>query len=90
MYDINKYFGFLVKGEIDNAMNYKNEEIPKHLYKYFSFGDDTDSGQLYFEKLKTLLDNKIYFSSIENFNDPFEFKSAYINVDTIQESMSFS
>lgn len=64
-----------------SAIDYKNQEIPKKIYKYFSFGDETDVKQLYFIKLNTLLENKIFFSSIKNFNDPFEFETAYISDD---------
>lgn len=45
------------------AIQIKNENIPKSLYKYYSFHEN---------KIETLKNNKIHFSEPKGFNDPFD------------------
>lgn len=87
MYDIGEYYQYLISGKVEEAINYKNNGIPQFIYKYYSFGSAKE--KLYYDKLVTLIENKIFFSSIEKFNDPFEFKTAYINIDENKDNPGY-
>lgn len=88
--DIENMTGFykcLLEKRPEEAMEYKNKRIPSFIYKYFSFGNEGE--KLYEMKLQTLKDNKIFFSAIENFNDPFEFKTAFIDAGSDGDSPEY-
>lgn len=55
---------------------------PETLYKYFSL---TDNKEMNDKKFKTVVDKKIYMSSINDFNDPFDGKGFYYDNNIISK-----
>lgn len=56
--------------------------VPDVIYKYYSLNDDE---QLNLMKFDTLSNEEIFLSFSEDFNDPFDNKSFYFDIDTIQK-----
>ena len=67
--DYEKYFNLINIGNSQEALEYKNAEIPDVVYKYYSLTDDEKMNE---QKLRTLENGKVYLSSLAGFNDPFE------------------
>jgi hypothetical protein len=54
--------------------------VPDILFKYCSLSDDSFLND---EKIKTLKEKRIYLSTVEGLNDPFECKAYYYKLDRI-------
>lgn len=68
-----------LKENPEEAKIYKAKHIPKKLYKYMSLGDS------YQEKVSNLLNNKLWLSTSESLNDPFEYHNLFLNTAVLQE-----
>ncbi|MBQ0109223.1 MAG: DUF2971 domain-containing protein [Clostridiales bacterium] len=73
---MNEYLKLLFDKKTDQAIGLRNKSIPKKLIKFFSLSEDQ---MLNSQKLTTLKEQKIWFSSVNSLNDPYEFKSMYLN-----------
>lgn len=56
--------------------------VPDIIYKYYSLNNDVELNSM---KLDTLFNKEIYLSFSEDFNDPFDNKSFYYDIDLIQK-----
>lgn len=62
----------------DSLYKITRVHIPEILYKYYSFTDDEELNN---QKLNVLSNDKIYMSHITNFNDPFDSRSFYYDIN---------
>lgn len=85
MIDVNTYVALAQNDSIDNAEQYRLSNSPKKLFKFMPF---YDSGNLAVNKrnIETIEENKIWASKYSTLNDPFEFKSIYLDEDKIRKS----
>lgn len=56
--------------------------IPKEIYKYYSFTDDSSLNEL---KLDTLYNKKVYLSEYSSFNDPFDNQVSYYEPEKLMK-----
>ncbi len=70
------------------AMKYKDNFVPKFLYKYYPIFDDryVDYDKENESRFDSLSNNKIWVSSYKRFNDPFEFKMLTLHREMIESS----
>lgn len=78
----NKYLSLLFDRKIEEAEKYRKTTIPKKLIKFFSLSSDETSNE---KKLATLAEEKLWFSSVDMLNDPYEFKCMYINAERLEQ-----
>lgn len=79
---MNKYFELLQERKIDQAYEYRKSLIPNKLVKFVSLTSDE---QLNEQKFETLAKQQLWFSSISNLNDPYEFQCMYINHEKLKK-----
>ena len=81
------YLDLIKDGKTDEARRYKSSIVPKTLYKYYFLFDERYINHEVENKirLETLENNQLWLSSVDNFNDPFEFKAMFLDEQTIQE-----
>lgn len=82
-----KLFGLLEQKKFDEILDYIGEYIPKTLYKYYYlFDENSDYAINENEKrFNTLLQNKLWLSNFKNFNDPFEAKNLYTDIQKLKK-----
>lgn len=93
-FELSQYIELICDRRLDDALEYRKKNMPKKLYKYVSLTDTiicnkdenicNQTDNLNESKFKTLNDNRIWLSRFENLNDPFEYKSIYINYDKLK------
>ena len=85
--DLNIFNNKLGKN-IKEAINYKNECVPKSLFKYVPLLDNRYLSYIKENKrrLSSLEDNKLWISNYKSFNDPFELKMLSIDKERINET----
>lgn len=85
MVDINKYISIAQNEGIDKAEQYRLSSSPINLFKFMPFYDsgNPDANK---RNIETIEENKIWFSKYSTLNDPFEFKSIYLDEDKIRKS----
>ena len=79
-------FSYLFKNEqYEKAKEVLESFVPKHLYKFYSFGSEEKKSQ----KLATLRNGEIWAASPKENNDPFEINGGgvYINCDRLSLAM---
>lgn len=83
MRDLTEYTRLIKNGDIEKSLCFKALHAPKYLYKYVSLFDENDVGELYHkrnkQKLDTLENNSLWFSTYSQLNDPYEFKGFYFD-----------
>lgn len=62
-YDDLMFSSFDNKNNVNDAMQLKNDNLPKVIYKYREFSDQT---------FDALMNDRLYLPAIENLNDPYE------------------
>ena len=73
---LNFYYKF--KENPEEAAKYKASHIPKKLYKYISLDNN------YRDKVSNLQNNKLWLSTCEGLNDPFEYHNLFLDVDYVR------
>ncbi len=81
--DYSKYIDLIYQGKNNEALELKNSYVPSVLYKYYSLDRRTKLNEL---KLQCLREGKIYLSSLNEFNDPFEGKFMIFDNDKLAEA----
>ena len=91
MFDFNTYIDLISNRNFDEARKFKDNNIPKALFKFISLTQPTNCvttckyDTLSQQKIDTIRKNQIWLSTFDNLNDPFELKSFYINEEKIKE-----
>lgn len=80
---LKQYFDLLEKNQFNEAENLRQKNIPLKLIKFISLTDDDELNNTKFE---TLSEQKIWFSSINKVNDPYEFKGMYIDTKKLKNN----
>lgn len=87
MFELNKYIDYLSKENYKEALNYKNRNMPEKIYKYIWLDDiecDNKNSKcdksinLNNIKIQSIKDDKIWLSTYDNLNDPFELSALYL------------
>ena len=94
-YDKNIYLELLSANKFAKADSYRSLNMPKSLFKYISLNEianceqikgickkDFDLNEL---KFNSLLQNKLWLSTFDNLNDPFEYKSLFLDTQKLEE-----
>jgi len=70
------------------AIKYKDNFIPKSLFKYYSLFDENYTNYREKNKLKlnSIIENKLWCSNYNYFNDPFEFKMIALDKEKLNEA----
>ena len=76
----NKYLSLLLERKIAEAEEYRKTTIPPKLIKFISLSSDKTSNE---KKLNTLAEEKLWFSSVDKLNDPYEFQCMYIDEERL-------
>lgn len=76
------YFDMLDQGKFAEAEEARMAEIPNRLLKFISLDDNNKNNE---DKLKSLENNQIWLSAVNEFNDPYEFKGMYLNKKALKE-----
>ncbi|MEG1285288.1 MAG: DUF2971 domain-containing protein [Romboutsia sp.] len=88
-FTMHEYLRLINNDELNKANEYRIENIPTKLYKYIGLNDVPEcSYNCSFEKLNeckldSLKNNELWLSTCQNFNDPFELKTLFIDEDII-------
>ncbi len=84
MIDINKYID-LAQNSIDDAEKYRMTEAPTSVFKFLPLYD-RGNPEINSRNIETIEENCIWASKYSSLNDPFEFKSIYLDEKKIIES----
>lgn len=84
----NTFYKILTEGSWIEAMKYKDNFIPKVLYKYYPIFDEryADFKKENEDRFNTLSNNNIWVSSYKKFNDPFEFKMLALDKKRLEDN----
>ena len=75
-------FGYaLLQGDFEQAEKILIDCIPSKLIKYIALFDEPKESKRNQKRFESLKNEELWISSIHSLNDPFEFKSAYIDWD---------
>lgn len=85
MVDISKYISIAQNDSIDKAEKYRISNSPINLFKFMPFYD-SGNPDVNKRNIETIEENKIWASKYSTLNDPFEFKSIYLDEDKIRKS----
>lgn len=85
MVDINKYISIAQNYSINNAEQYRLSNSTINLFKFMPFYD-SGNPDVNKRNIETIEENKIWASKYATLNDPFEFKSIYLDEDKIRKS----
>jgi len=80
--NLEKYKTILETKGLQEAILYKNQYVPKKLYKFVSLNDDKNEND---KRYKSLINNKTWLSGFRKLNDPFEFKSFLLDQKRLAE-----
>lgn len=81
-FNIKEYLKLLDENKDKEAFKYRTNNMPSMIYKYVSLNDDKDLNN---KKFTALGNNKIWLSTYNNLNDPYELKSLYLNKKVLEE-----
>jgi hypothetical protein len=81
--NLKKYLDYLLNEQIDKADEVRISLVLKKLYKFISLNDDISFNQM---KFHTLENESLWFSSVRELNDPYEFKCMYIDYSKLEEA----
>lgn len=94
-FSFKKYFELIFNKELDRAVDYRKNNMPKILYKYVSLSeksickkdDKSCLNECFLDglKLSTLKEKKIWMSKFRNLNDPYEYKCMYLEEEKLKE-----
>lgn len=76
------YMKLLFEKRFEEAEEVRKLEIPRTLYKYFPLGDIDSMDDL---RLSTLENEEIWFSRTTLLNDPYEFRSCYVDEEKLKK-----
>ena len=91
MFNFKQYINLITERKFDEARKFKDDNIPKIMYKFISLNEPTNCNKsckydnISQEKINSIKENKFWLSTPENLNDPFELKSFYINEEKIKK-----
>lgn len=71
-----KYYQLIYDGKLNEAEQIRHETIPKVLSKFIALSNDENENEKRFHSLES---NQIWISSIDAYNDPFEFRTFYVD-----------
>ena len=69
--DTKAYLNAIFQGQTEEAKRIRMKNVPNKIVKFISLGDDELENQ---KKLESLSDGKLWFSKVEEFNDPYELR----------------
>ncbi len=73
---MNSYLELLFDHKLEGAEQARISECPQKIIKFISLGEDNSDNDL---KFNTLKNNNLWFSSVKELNDPYEYKCLYID-----------
>lgn len=82
-FEYKKYMEMMKSSKINDAKEYKNSNLPKHLYKYISISGENEMDT---KKLSSIETNTIWLSRYDILNDPYEFKSTYLENEILSKA----
>lgn len=82
MFENKVFFGYIAAHDVEKAMKYAEENVPDYLYKYYSLTDNEDLNK---KKLDNLRENKNWFDSPINQNDPLDSMMACVDKSKEEE-----
>lgn len=91
MFNFTEYIDLITERKFDEAVKFKNKNIPKTMYKFISLNEPTncDKSCKYDNisqiKINSIKEDKFWVSTSKNLNDPFELKSFFINEEKIKK-----
>lgn len=88
-FDFQYLFELLEEKNFDEIFKYIGKYIPQKIYKYYPLFDETESDAANDEnskRLKTLSENKLWLSEFSKFNDIFETKNLYTDIDKLKQN----
>lgn len=71
-----RYYQLIYEGKMDEAKRIRHKTIPKVLSKFIALSNNENENEKRFFSLEN---NKIWISSIDAYNDPFEFRTFYVD-----------
>lgn len=77
---MDKYFSLLFDRKINEAEDLRKKCIPKKLIKFFSLGANEEQNE---KKFSSLEGQKLWFSSVDQLNDPYEYQGLYVNEEEL-------
>lgn len=92
-FNFKHYLQLVNERKIDEAFNYRINQMPKTLYKYVSLQDliicskDNDeclhTNSLNEMRFNSLEKNRLWMSRFDNLNDPYEYKAMHLKRDEL-------
>lgn len=82
-FSFNYYCKLIEDGKHGAAEEYKKNKLPNKIFKYvYLYDDNTEENK---KRFNTLKENKLWLATYEKFNDPFEFKTLYLDIEKLQK-----
>lgn len=75
------YLYLISQNKIEEAETFRASLVPRKLIKFISLGENEAENE---KKFKTLKEEKIWVSNVTTLNDPYEFKSLYLDEDKLK------
>lgn len=89
------YIKLLNENKFEEADIYRTSNMPKTLFKYISLNDSIKCEQIEGScrkcfnlnelKFNSLENDKLWLSAFQNLNDPFEYKSLFIDIEKLEQ-----
>lgn len=81
-FSIDEYFRLIINYQFGEARSYRTASVPDTLYKFYPLYLDNADNE---KRLATFARNAIWVSEVSMMNDPFEFKTIYVDRHTISK-----
>lgn len=78
---IANYLYLISQNKFKEAETFRTSIFPRKLIKFISLGENEAENE---KKFKTLEEKKIWISNVTTLNDPYEFKSLYLDEDKLK------
>jgi len=82
MFSNHNYMSLIKKGHFQEALDYRASTIPDYVYKFFWLGDNEERNKKRFDTLK---ESQLWFAAPSEQNDPYEFKTMYLNKEKMRD-----
>lgn len=79
---MNDYFKYIKEGKLDEAEKVRMASVPDKLINFVSLVNIKEKDE---RKFKTLETKSLWFSNIQNVNDPYEFQGIILDEDLLRE-----